>query len=205
MIFERLILELFSNYYFLLAFMAGFVIGDVVIILGMLAGANKIQFWPIILFAFIGGICHDILYYYISNSRFGYFIKKKFKLSKKKSKMAQYIEKLSGESYFLPVLIAKFIYGVRDAVILYISHNNKNFKKYILITSSTELIWLLTVTSIGWLAGRGFTQILYLFKGVEKLTLFIILLLVVYYLIIKVFVFITMKKIKKVVNKRRSN
>src|SRR3989344_5554507 len=138
---EAMLISLFSGYSNLLAFLAGLLAGDIILILSILAGAGKANIFLIVLFGFIGGVIHDAVFYYIANSRLMHFIKNKFKLSKNKNKAAQFIEKISSRHYFLPVLIAKFIYGVRDAVILYVAHNNRSFKRYIFVVAIADLIW----------------------------------------------------------------
>jgi membrane protein DedA with SNARE-associated domain len=180
---EEVIVIIFREYTPILALLAGLMFGDMLMLLGFLAGVGKANFFMIILFGFLGGLIHDLAFYLIANSRAIHFIKRKFRLSKRKNKIAQIIEKMGSGHYFLPILMAKFVYGVRDAVILYVAHNNKNLKKYLLVVSGADLIWLITITSLGWLAGRGFTSLVTLFKGFEK-WLFILLVaaLILYFL-----------------------
>ena len=90
------IITFFSAYTPFLAFLAGLVLGDMMILLGILAGAGKANFFIIILMAFIGGLIHDTIFYFISNSRFANLLKKKLKLSKKKNIIANFIEKMGG-------------------------------------------------------------------------------------------------------------
>lgn len=197
MVVEEVILHFFQAYTPLLAFISGLMVGDLMIFLGILAGTGKANLFTIILFGFIGGLIHDISFYFIANSRFMHAIKKRFKLSKKKNKIAQIIEKMGNGHYFLPVLMAKFIYGVRDAVVTYVAHNNKNFKKYVLVVAGADLIWLVTITSVGWLAGKGFTTIVVIFKGFEK-WLFILLAGIIFlYLLNKFLTRFALKHIKR--------
>jgi membrane protein DedA with SNARE-associated domain len=197
MVLAEVAMSMFQNYTFILAFLAGLFIGDLVLVLGLFAGAGKTNFWIIILFAFIGGLIHDIIFYFISNSKFAHFIKKKFKLSKKRNKIAHYIERLSNGSYFIPVLIAKYVYGVRDAVILYVAHNEKSLRKYIFTVSPADLIWLFSVTGLGWLAGKGYTSIIPLVQGFEKWIFLVFLGLLVYYLILRIIAGFIFKELTK--------
>ena len=194
---QEVIIPLLQNYAPLLAFLCGFIIGDVLIILAMLSGAGKISFATIFIFGMIGELTHDVLFYFISNSKFAHYIKKKLKLSKKRNKIAEYIEKLGGKNYFLPLVIAKFIYGVRDAVVLYVGHNEKNFKRYFITVFAAGLIWVSVITGVGWLAGRGVTELLIVLKGIEKGLAIILFGIIALYLINKFVIAAVWRQIKK--------
>lgn len=197
MVFEEAIWSFFKAYNPLLALFAGLVAGDLMIFLGILAGTGKANFFLIIFFGFIGGLIHDTIFYFVANSRIIYFIKKRFKLKGRKNKIAQIIEKMGRGHYFLPILMAKFVYGVRDAVILYVAHNNKNFKKYIVVVAGADLIWLTIITSVGWLAGKGFTTLISLFKGFEKWLFILLAGIVLLYILNKFVIRFVMKHVKK--------
>jgi membrane protein DedA with SNARE-associated domain len=194
---EEVLVSFFMAYTPLLALIAGLMMGDLLLLLGFMAGTGKANFFFIIIFGFVGGLIHDIAFYFIANSRLIHFIKKKFKFLRKKNGVAQIIEKMGSGHYFLPILIAKFVYGVRDAVIMYVAHNNKNFKKYLLAVSSADLIWLVTITSVGWLAGRGYTSIAHLFKGFEKWIFIILVVFIITYSINKFIISFMYRHIRK--------
>jgi len=201
MAFEEMLISFFQNYSSALAFMSGLMIGDLMIFLGILAGAGKVNFFAVLFFGFLGGLIHDIAFYLVANSRFAHSFKKRLKLSKKRNKLIQIIEKLGNGHYFLPVLMAKFVYGVRDIMILYVAHNNKSFKKYIRTISLADLIWISTVTSIGWLAGRGFTTIVTIFKGFEKWLFILLAGIVLLYLLNKFILAFVLKHLEKYTKK----
>jgi membrane protein DedA with SNARE-associated domain len=205
MLFEEAIMLFFRDYTPAIALLAGLFFGDLMLLLGILAGAGKTNFFLIILFGFIGGLIHDIAFYYLANSKSAYHIKKKLKLSKKRNKIAEFIEKMGNGHYFLPVLMAKFVYGVRDAVILYVAHNNKKLKKYLLVVSGADAIWLVTITSVGWLAGRGFTSIIGLFKGFEKWLFYLLAAIVLIYLLNKFIISVILREIKRHTNRLLKN
>ncbi|MEK6850517.1 MAG: hypothetical protein AABX85_03000 [Nanoarchaeota archaeon] len=198
---EEVLVSFFYMYAPLLAFIAGLAIGDLMLFLGILAGAGKINFFIILLFGFIGGLIHDILFYFIANSPTAHFIKKRFKLSKRKNKIAGFIEKIGNGHYFLPILIAKFVYGVRDAVILYVAHNNKNFKRYLLVVACADFIWMTTIVSIGWLAGQGFTAFINLFRGFEKWLFILLAGLIILYILNKSVISFILKHAKRIIKK----
>jgi membrane protein DedA with SNARE-associated domain len=168
-----------QNYISLVSLISGFSFGDILILLAMLAGAGKAKISVIFAFAFLGGLVHDLLFFAIAKSDIFKKIAEPIIQKKKKTKILQFILSTTKKNMFFTLLIAKFIYGVRDITILYYAHNSKTLRKYLMNALSAEFLWLSAILSIGWLAGRGFTEILKIFKGLEKLLLIAVLFLIV--------------------------
>ena len=108
---------------------------------------------------------------------------------------------MGNKHYFLPVLIAKFVYGVRDAVILYVAHNNKNFKRYLIVVACADLIWLVTITSVGWLTGQGFTVFVRLFRGFEKWLFILLAGAIIWYILNKSMISFILKHAKRIIKR----
>ena len=107
---QELLIIALQEYTPLLAFFAGLLLGDALIVLAVLAGAGKISLWPLFVFGFLGEIVHDVTFYLIANSRLAFYLKRKLNLSTKESKIARFIERVGGKNYILPMFFAKFIY-----------------------------------------------------------------------------------------------
>lgn len=203
MAFEEVLMQILQAYTPALAFVAGLMLGDALILLGALAGAGKLNIFVIFIFGLIGELVHDSVFFYLAKSNFIYYVKRKLKLHKGRNKAAELIEKLAGTraGYFVPLFFAKFIYGVRDSVVLYIGHKEKNFKKYFLRCLLASILSIAIIISLGWLAGRGFTEIIHVFKGIEKgvglLLISLFVAYVLYRLIGKAVLGITRKYLKK--------
>ncbi len=175
---EEYFLANLQNYIPLVSLVSGLVLGDFLIFLAMLAGAGKANISTIFAFAFLGSIVHDLLFFAAAKSDIFKKIAKKIGLKKNKIKILRTILNMTKKNRFFTLLIAKFIYGVRDATILYYAHNENRLKKYLMNTISAEFLWLSSILAVGWLAGRGFSEILKIFKGLEKALLFIVIFLV---------------------------
>ncbi|MEK6855890.1 MAG: hypothetical protein AABX66_01895 [Nanoarchaeota archaeon] len=167
---EGVIISFLQNYTSALAFVAGLMLGDALILLAALAGAGKLNIITIFVFAVLGEIVHDTVFFYFSKSSVVHYIKRKLKLHKGDNKAAQMIERLADTKlgYFLPLFLAKFVYGIRDSVILYVGHKEKDFRKYFLTCLAATVSSILVVLTLGWFAGLGFTEIIPIFKGIEK-------------------------------------
>ena len=83
----------------------------------------------------------------------------------------------------MPMVISKFIYGTRVFATLYASQQEKKFTKYFIINLLALLLWFAIMTPIGWYAGRGFTKLLDVVKGIEKLLAIIVALILIYFVI----------------------
>src|SRR3989344_940468 len=185
MVFEEAVIAFLQAYTPALAFVAGLLLGDSLILLAALAGAGKLNIFTIFIFAIIGEIFHDAVFFYFSKSRIVNYVKRKLRLNKGKNRAAEMIEKLASYTggYFVPLFLAKFIYGVRDSVVLYVGHKQKDFRKYIFTCICASICTLSIVLGLGWLAGRGFTEIIPVFKGIEKGVGILIITLIIAYII----------------------
>lgn len=194
----EVIIQILQAHTPLLAFAAGLFLGDALIFLAILSGAGKIPFGVILVFGLLGDITHDFLFYYFSNSKIAHFIKKKLKLSKKRNIITKFIEKISSkENYFAPLVISKFFYGVRDVTVLYLSHGEKNLKRYFLNVTLAGFIWIMTITGVGWLAGRGFSGLLHLLEGFEKIALILFIALIIIFIGGRLAISVVIRFIKK--------
>ncbi|MEK6928094.1 MAG: hypothetical protein AABX11_06705 [Nanoarchaeota archaeon] len=184
MAFQEVVFTILYNYTSALSFVAGLLLGDVLILLAALAGAGKLNIGTIFIFGLLGEITHDVLFFFIGKSRFVKYMKVKLKLNKGENKASALIEKLASTrgGYFVPLFFAKFIYGIRDSVILYFAHKEHNFGRYIRSTFLASICSISIILGLGWLAGQGFNQIIPLFKGFEKgVGLVLVTVLVLYF------------------------
>ncbi|MEM4330922.1 MAG: hypothetical protein QW273_02855 [Candidatus Pacearchaeota archaeon] len=179
-IIERIINHFFYSYSPLLAFLGGLFLGETLIFLGMLSAAGKINFLQLFIFAFLGGVIHDSLFFLFTKTKYGNVIKKMIRVNKKQKGIIFSLEKLTKNNFFVPFFLSKFIYGVREFMLFYFATKEKSYKKFFLIDFFAEGIWLFMLCSCGWLAGKGFIIFLKFLKGIEKILLFIFLSILVY-------------------------
>ncbi len=90
-------------------------------------------------------------------------------------------------SYFWPFVVSKFVFGARILIIFYVAKKEKSFRKYLLFEVLAVVIWFIIMIPLGWLVGRGFVQILSYAKGLEKALALIFVIIIIYYIINKVF------------------
>lgn len=170
---------LVSNYVFL-AFLSGFILGDMLLVLAALAGAGGGNIGIVYAFGLLGEVVHDSLFFYIGKTRFVNYIKIKLKLHKRGNLLSEIIDRFTNTrfGYFTPLFFAKFFYGVRDSAVLYYAHMENNFRKYFFTCTLAAICNLAIMVSIGWLAGRGLIELRGIYHGIEMGIGLLILLLI---------------------------
>ncbi len=174
MVFQE-IYALFLAHSYLASFVAGALSEDILLLLAIASGGSNINFLTLCIFGFVGAIIHDTLIYVVA--KFRPFKKWMIKLEKKEGSkpLVLFIEKVGRGDYLIPLVISKFIYGTRIALIFYSAHKEKSFWRYFFANTFFVFIWFIIMMPLGWLAGRGFTQILGAVHTVEKVVGFMVL------------------------------
>ncbi len=169
----------------LVSSIAGFLSEEVLLFFIILSGVGVTNLWIVALFGFIGIIVHDSVFYFFACSNIIKKLNTKIKFSENNKGIVLFIEKLGNGGYFKPLLLSKFIYGTRVPLIFYAAHREKNFGKFILYNILTVLCWFLIMAPIGWLAGQGFSKLLRVVRGIEKVLAVILILAIIVYAVRK--------------------
>ena len=183
----------YGPYGLLASLVAGILSEDLLLLLIILAGASLKDLGIIALFGFIGAIIHDCAIYFIADSNIMKKFNKKIKFSKRNKGLMLFMERLGNGGYFKPLALSKFIYGTRVGIIFYAVHKEKKFRDFMLYNTLAVLIWFVVMVPMGWLAGRGFSGLLEIVNGVEKILAATILVVVIIYIARR----LLSKKIKK--------
>lgn len=179
--FKEVLLFYLIGHISILALIAGFFSTEILLVLSALAGAGEIPIWVVFVFGLLGEIVHDIVFFYLAKTRFIFWVKKKLKILKGTNKVEELIEKTAYGGYFIPILMAKFVYGVRDALILYVGHKEKDFGKYFAACFPASVISLAVLTGLGWLGGKGIIALSGWYGGLEKVVGLIIISAIIVY------------------------
>ena len=139
-------------------FLGAFFFGDSVILSGAyLAGELGWSPIPVFLTALAGTITADTLWFVFGKYFAGRFSQVKF-LKKEREKMAGFIARLVGERPLTALILVKFLYGSRIAMILYAAASGIKFRTFFLFNGIGAVIWLLVFIPLGYLAGKGVSQ-----------------------------------------------
>ncbi len=197
------IIHTLHHYPHVLAFVAGFLAEEILLLVGFLAGQHVVPFWTTVFWGFLGILCVDSLTYLVGKSRFfKNYVVKKVTSSKYKS-VANALGDLTHHNLFLSLFFTKFIYGPRMLAIMYLSFKKMNYKKFMIYDATTVALWLLLMMPLAWLAGQGILASFSIVKQVEKGILLIALLYVGILLLERLFISKLLKRAKKKAKKTR--
>jgi len=140
-------------------FIGAFFFGDSVILTGAyLAGELAWSPVPIFLAALAGTIVSDTLWFFFGKYFASRFSEVKF-LKKEREKMSGFIARLVGERPWQALIMVKFLYGSRVAMILYCAASGISFWSFSLFNAIGAVVWLLVFIPLGYLAGMGVSQV----------------------------------------------
>jgi len=183
----EIILASFHNT-LLLSFLFGMIAEELVLFLAILSGKGELGLFGVLIGGFLGSLFMDQIYFLIGKSHLISKLKKVHLISKHHHKLPSFVKEF-GHGTFLKrmssIFLTKFIYGTRGAAVVFLGAKNIDYKKFIFADILAIFLWAIIMIPIAWLAGRGITIFLKLSKGFEKLLFIALLLVVVYYLIMK--------------------
>ncbi len=169
----------------LISIIAGILSEEFVLLLALLSGYGFVGIWKVAVFGFIGVIVHDVAVYWFGRLPVTRRFFKKFGQASHHQKKLGFIFRFLKQKYYLPLLLTKFVYGTRVAFIVYLSQKERNFWRYFLVNLIAVAIWFVIMVPLGWLAGQGFSHLLTIAKGIEKLFGLIVILIMLYFLVHK--------------------
>lgn len=139
-------------------FLGAFFFGDSVILTSAYL-AGQLQWSPtsIFLAALAGTVISDTLWFFFGRFFAGRFSEVKF-LKKEREKMSGFIARLVGKRPLAALVMVKFLYGSRVAMILYCASSGISFWTFTFFNGIGAIIWLLIFIPLGYLAGRGVSQ-----------------------------------------------
>lgn len=152
------ITTLLTTYQLSSVFVGAFLFGDSVILTSAyLAGQLAWSPLPIFLAALAGTIVSDTLWYLFGRFFAWRFSEVKF-LKKEREKMSGFIARLVGEKPLVALVMVKFLYGSRIAMILYAASSGISFWTFSFFNAIGAIVWLLVFIPLGYLAGQGVSR-----------------------------------------------
>ncbi len=136
-------------------FVGAFFFGDSVILTSAyLAGQLAWSPLPIFLAALAGTVLSDTLWFFFGRFFAARFSNLKF-LKREREKMGGFIARLVGERPWQALIMVKFLYGSRIAMILYAASSGISLWSFTFFNGLGAIVWLLVFIPLGYLAGKG--------------------------------------------------
>ena len=175
---QEFITQMLIQYQFLALFAGAVFFGETVILMAsFLAAQGSWSVWNVFWIALVGTIVSDCVWFLL-----GDWIMHRESFQKHQAKYERLVMKLDkkiGNRPYLSLLIIKFLYGTRILTIIYLSFRKIKFWQFLVFDFLGTSFWLVIVMAIGWLAGKGYTQVIEIFHsigyGLSALILFFIL------------------------------
>lgn len=177
----------FLNLYLIpLTILGTMILGNAFILaISALVARGSFDFWRILFLVFIGVSLSDVVWFYIARTKFIEKIHMKLKGgSKVYAKLKETISRLhkgTVKSNFLILFLSKYIYGIETLVVFYFSRKGMKFWKFLLYDLPNTFIWVLTLVTAGWLAGRGYTRLLEAYDNFRLVLTLIIGIIIILY------------------------
>lgn len=184
----NVILSIFVNYSFLICLFSGLLGGIVwLLILAGLAANGVFSVWTLIIFFYIGIVACDIgLFKFGQIKSLSYFKRHKL-IYKGYQKVTYILKKYSKNKDMVILFFSKFVYGSYAPLIMHFGRRGMKFKKFLIADLIINAIWIIILVPIGWFAGKGLRLFLGIESSINWAILFALLLVVILYLLKKVF------------------
>ena len=142
---------------------------------GFLTRAGAFDLGDVLIFAFVGVIVGDLLWYTAGK-----------KLVHRSAFISKWLEHLTGhfdnhlqEHTFHTILISKFIYGIHHPILARAGHLKIPIKKFIEDDLASSILWLFVVGGLGYVSSLYFASIRHYLKFLEMALLLAVLFFII--------------------------
>lgn len=180
MVFAEVIVPFFVWHVRLISAIATYIGGvETIILLGFLSGHGIAPFWRVFAFAYLGYFLFEMTWFFIARMKFiGRWKKEGGRFAKGYARVADTMHKLTRGNSFIALFAAKFIYGIGSMILIYLSREKLNLKKFLIYNAITLFASTYILMTIGWIAGKGTSKYINLFQN-ARLTISALLIVAV--------------------------
>jgi len=154
-----------------------------VIFLSSLAGQGIFPLWKVWIIALLGMFISDTIWFNIGKSqkitsiiRHRHFLYNYYSIKK-------LIEKSHKKNNFIVFLGSKFVYGTKILTLMYAGRRNMKLTDFIKYNFTASTIWVTILVFIGFLAGKGFTQLFEIFNNLKQTLIVFTLIVILIYIL----------------------
>ena len=180
------LLGLVTTHQILVVFVGMMFFGDTFLLaVSYLSGQGVLSPWTILWAGFLGTMFADLIWFYIghlTNTTLSRFFDK---YRHRMEHVLGLMEKLVGKRPFVYLILAKFLYGTRILIIIYVALRKMPVKTFILFDAVGTVLLHTVLIGMGWLAGRGIAEIA-IFSKIQYSIAFLVLFVLVIKFVAKV-------------------
>ena len=145
---------------YLVVFLGAAFGGEVAMIaLGFLAAQEIFSLNLLFCVSFLGVMSSDILYFWLARTETANRFFTHRYANGTISMITEAVARVSRGSHFIALFLANFMIASRIILIMYVSKTDLKFSRFVYYEAISVVLWLLSLISIGFLSGIGFTRI----------------------------------------------
>lgn len=162
--------SLLQNYGYYALFIGTFLEGETILVLaGFLANQGDMEFWWVVLLAFLGSLSGDTLVFHLGRWKGRAFLARHPRWDKRAARVQQSLKRY--QTYV--VLSFRFFYGLRNITPFVIGSTGFSPTRFFMLNATGAAIWATVVAFGGYLFGEAIGRIL---KDVKKYERWLLLL-----------------------------
>lgn len=182
----QIIFNFLSSYPEILSFLSPIIGGENgVIFISFLAGSGTFSIFTIFVFAFLGMLTVDSLWFFIPKTRLYQRLVGGKKIFSDYKKIAKRLEKLSHGKDILILMLSKILVGTRILVIIFIGARKMKYKRFLSVILLPDFIWTGVLILVGFLAKSSYKFTRDTFVNIQLGILFSVILIVIFYYLIR--------------------
>lgn len=176
-VFRNWLISNLEKYPLLISLIGPFIGGEIVFMsLCFLSGMKLFPIWILFISGTIQAFAYDSFWFFTSKkSVLPVFLKR---INKKTNHKLKKIEK---KDLPLFLFMMKFLIGTKTASLISIGLNHIQTKRFLVYSFITSFLWASVIITIGWLAGKGYTGLISIFKNTQYALIILILLAIMIY------------------------
>ena len=173
-------MTLLIDHQFPAIFLGAVFLGETIILsAAYLAGQGMWSITTVFWLAMLGTVLSDVAWFLFGQSIFS--ATKRWREKQLSSeRLLKKLESITGSRPFLALLFIKFLYGTRILTIVYLSARKIRPWKFIFFDTLGTIIWLVVMLTVGWLAGRGVSNIISVVDKTEYALLVLVVIIILY-------------------------
>ena len=144
--------QILTQHSFIALVLGAFVGGDIFILAAaFLAGRHVFSISEVLLFSGLGALGADLVWFAVGRAG-----RSTIANSRAYQALLPGLHRLSHRSPLLELIIIKYLIGARLVLMLHMAHHIQSFARFIMYDLPAVTLWLLLLSTIGWLAAQGF-------------------------------------------------
>ncbi len=174
----RSLVSMITAHAYTSAFVSGLIYEEVLAVTAAVSGRGDIPLWVLFVFGFFGIVIADIFWFYFIRIKPLFIFANKVSKWRKKALSKSAIGKFPPPTNLMSYMVTKTFWGLRTWGIFYCSVHGMTFKRFLLNTSITTIIWLAIFIPLARVIGKGIYFVFDLTKSIGIILTLVLIVLI---------------------------